>query len=141
HSAKQKSAGLKAGKSGPTVDLHEMKYDASKPLENLENENESTSLGSNNVPWDLLTLNKFLPKGILKIREPTEYFFDIHDPKFEVSNFCDNLSESLPAASSGTSENCTFDPHKRRSSINRPLRQSTLKVVSYKELPLNVIIE
>ncbi|KAL5054479.1 hypothetical protein RYX36_035161, partial [Vicia faba] len=134
NSAKQKSAGLRAGKSRPTIDLHEIKYDASQQLENMANENESTSLGSNNVAS--LRRQSTLFKHVNP--EQTEDFFDIHDSKFEVSNFCDNLSESLPAASNGTSENCTFDPHERRSSISRPLRQSALKVVSYNKVPLNM---
>lgn len=49
HSAKWNSVGFKIGKSVPTKDLHEITYDVSQPLENLENENESTSLGSNVV--------------------------------------------------------------------------------------------
>ncbi|KAL5069250.1 hypothetical protein RYX36_020137 [Vicia faba] len=161
HSAKRKSAGLKAGKSRPTEDLHEIKYDVSQPLEEtLANENESTSLGSNDVARQVTeSLGPTNTQQVLAKRnienkrhslrrqsalfkhvnpEPTEDFFDIDDPKFEVSNLCDNSSESLPAASSGTSENCTLDPRERRSSISRPSRRSALKVVSYKEVPLNV---
>jgi hypothetical protein len=73
--------------------------------------------------------------------EPSEDFFDVDDPKFEVSNICDDISESLPAASSATSENnaCAPGPQEvRRSSIGRPLRRSAVKVVSYKVVPLNV---
>jgi hypothetical protein len=73
--------------------------------------------------------------------EPSEDFFDVDDPKFEVSNICDDISESLPTASSATSENnaCAPGPQEvRRSSIGRPLRRSAVKVVSYKEVPLNV---
>lgn len=37
---------MKAGKSGSTEEVFEIKYDASHPLESLANEKESTSLGS-----------------------------------------------------------------------------------------------
>ncbi|XP_058742033.1 shugoshin-1-like [Vicia villosa] len=159
-SARRKSAGLKAGKLGSTEDSHETKYDASQPLENLANENESTSLGSNDVVrQDTESLGPTNTQQVLAKRntenkrhssrrqsalfkhvnpEPAEDFFDIDDPKFEVSNLCDNLSESLPTVSSRTSENCPLDPHERRSSIGRPSRRSALKVVSYKEAPINV---
>lgn len=73
--------------------------------------------------------------------EPAEDFFDTEDPKFEVSNLCDDMSESLPTASSETSENnaCTLDPQvTRRSSIGRPSRRSAVKVVSYREVPINL---
>ncbi|CAK8572948.1 unnamed protein product [Lathyrus sativus] len=159
-SARRKSTGLKAEKSGRTEDLPEIKYDASQPLENLANENESTSLGSNDVvrqdteslgPTN--TQQALAKKNIENKRhslrrqsslfkhgnpETAEDFFDIDDPKFEVSSLCDNLPESLPTASSCTSENCALDPRERRSSISRPSRRSALKVVSYKEVPLNV---
>ncbi|CAL5209026.1 unnamed protein product [Lathyrus oleraceus] len=160
HSARRNTAGFKAGKSGPIEDLHEIKYDASQPLENLANENGSTSLGSNDVVrQDTECLETTNTQQVLVKRnienkrhslrrqsalfkhgnpEPAEDFFDIDDPKFEVSNLCDNLSESLPTASDHTSDNCALDPHERRSSISRPLRRSALKVVSYKEVPLNV---
>ena len=79
--------------------------------------------------------------------EPTEDFFEIDDAKFAVSHLCDNMSEKNgPITSSVTSgqenkENnaCTSDPwENRRSSVGRPLRRTVEKVVSYKEVPLNV---
>ncbi|WJX20108.1 hypothetical protein P8452_09701 [Trifolium repens] len=165
YSTRRKSAAVKAGKPGPTDDLFEINNDALHLPENLANKTESTSLGSKvhdvagqdtessgptnteQVPAKKNIENKrhslrrqsalFKPEN----PEPSEDFFDVDDPKFEVSNICDDISESLPTASSATSENnaCAPGPQEvRRSSIGRPLRRSAVKVVSYKEVPLNV---
>lgn len=164
-SSRRKSAALKAGKSGSTEDAFEINYDASHPLESLANENESTSLGSKvhdvagqdtessgpaNTEQVLAERNVENKRHSLRRQsalfrpekpEPAEDFFDTEDPKFEVSNLCDDMSESLPTASSETSENnaCTLDPQvTRRSSIGRPSRRSAVKVVSYREVPINL---
>ncbi|KEH43299.1 putative shugoshin [Medicago truncatula] len=164
-SSRRKSAALKAGKSGSTEEVFEIKYDASHPLESLANENESTSLGSKvhdvagqdtessgpaNTEQVLAKRNVENKRHSLRRQsalfrpekpEPAEDFFDTEDPKFEVSNLCDDMSESLPTASSETSENnaCTLDPQvTRRSSIGRPSRRSAVKVVSYREVPINL---
>lgn len=164
-SLRRKSAALKAGKSGSTEEVFEIKYDASHPLESLANENESTSLGSKvhdvagqdtessgpaNTEQVLAERNVENKRHSLRRQsalfrpekpEPAEDFFDTEDPKFEVSNLCDDMSESLPTASSETSENnaCTLDPQvTRRSSIGRPSRRSAVKVVSYREVPINL---
>lgn len=76
--------------------------------------------------------------------KPTEDFFDIDDEKFAVSNLCDDMLEkSLPTTSNETSSQnniaCTSDPREiRRSSVGRPMRRTAEKVVSYKEIPLNI---
>lgn len=164
-SSRRKSAALKAGKSGSTEEVFEIKYDASHPLESLANEKESTSLGSKvhdvagqdtessgpaNTEQVLAERNVENKRHSLRRQsalfrpekpEPAEDFFDTEDPKFEVSNLCDDMSESLPTASSETSENnaCTLDPQvTRRSSIGRPSRRSAVKVVSYREVPINL---
>lgn len=164
-SSRRKSAALKAGKSGSTEEVFEIKYDASHPLESLANENESTSLGfkvhdvagQNTESSGPANTEQVLAKRNVENKrhslrrqsalfrpekpEPAEDFFDTEDPKFEVSNLCDDMSESLPTASSETSENnaCTLDPQvTRRSSIGRPSRRSAVKVVSYREVPINL---
>lgn len=164
-SSRRKSAALKAGKSGSTEVVFEIKYDASHPLESLANENESTSLGfkvhdvagQNTESSGPANTEQVLAKRNVENKrhslrrqsalfrpekpEPAEDFFDTEDPKFEVSNLCDDMSESLPTASSETSENnaCTLDPQvTRRSSIGRPSRRSAVKVVSYREVPINL---
>lgn len=76
--------------------------------------------------------------------EPTEDFFEVDDAKFPASHICADMSEqSHPTTSSVTSgqENntCVCDPREiRRSSVGRPSRRSAGKVVSYKEIPVNV---
>nr|KYP60691.1 Shugoshin-1 [Cajanus cajan] len=129
---------------------------------------------------DLLTLDKLMPKRILKKRgkhilplseylptckqlydslhsmrrqsnrfrpekpEATEDLFETDDAKFSVSQLSDNMSEEIcPTTSSVTcgQENncCTIEPQEtRRSSVGRPLRRTVEKIVSYKEVPLNV---
>ncbi|XP_027364636.1 SHUGOSHIN 2-like [Abrus precatorius] len=85
---------------------------------------------------------KFRPEN----PEPTEDFFKIDDTKFNVSHLCDNMSEKIHLTTSSVSGQeykeynaCTFEPQElRRSSVGRPLRRSVEKVVSYKEIPLNV---
>ncbi|CAL0321216.1 unnamed protein product [Lupinus luteus] len=83
---------------------------------------------------------RFKPENV----EPTEDSFEIDDAKFVISRLCDDMSEkSDPTTSSLTSgeENnaCKSDPWEiRRSSVGRPMRQSVVKIQSYKEVPLNV---
>ncbi|CAJ2629349.1 unnamed protein product [Trifolium pratense] len=161
YSSRRKSAALKAGKLGPTDDLFEINNDALHLPENLANKTESTSLGSkvHDVAGQDTECNSSGPtnteqvpakKNIENKRhslrrqsalfrpenpEPSEDFFDVNNPKFEVSNLCDDIAESA------TSENnaCAPGPQEiRRSSIGRPLRRSAVKIVSYKEIPLNV---
>ncbi|RDY12249.1 Shugoshin 1 [Mucuna pruriens] len=170
YSLRRQSTGLKAEKPEPTKDLlevDEVKDDVSHLQENLANENEPTSLGSNvhdeareatessgptNTEQVLAKkniqkrhsmrrqTNRFRPEN----PEPTEDFFEIDDAKFNVSQLSDNMLEkNCPTTSTVTSgqENngCTFEPQEtRRSSIGRPLRRTVEKVVSYKEAPLNV---
>ncbi|KAE9612149.1 hypothetical protein Lal_00022302 [Lupinus albus] len=79
--------------------------------------------------------------------EPAIDSFEIDDAKFAISLLCDDMSEkSGPTSSSLNSgqENIEndgrrFDPREiRRSSVGRPLRQSVVKIQSYKEIPLNM---
>lgn len=84
--------------------------------------------------------NRFRPGN----PEPAEDFFKIDDAKFTVSQLSDNMSEkNCPTTSTVTSEQendaCTFEPQEtRRSSVGRPLRRTVEKIVSYKEVPLNL---
>ncbi|XP_019459513.1 PREDICTED: shugoshin-1-like isoform X2 [Lupinus angustifolius] len=83
---------------------------------------------------------RFKPENL----EPTEDSFKIDDAKFAISHLCDDMSEkSGPTTSSLTSGEvnnaCKSDPWEiRRSSVGRPVRQSVVKIQSYKEVPLNV---
>ncbi|XP_020222686.1 SHUGOSHIN 2 isoform X2 [Cajanus cajan] len=84
--------------------------------------------------------NRFRPEK----PEATEDLFETDDAKFSVSQLSDNMSEEIcPTTSSVTcgQENncCTIEPQEtRRSSVGRPLRRTVEKIVSYKEVPLNV---
>ncbi|XP_057736019.1 SHUGOSHIN 2 [Arachis stenosperma] len=77
--------------------------------------------------------------------EATEDSFEVDDAKFAVSHLSGNVSDkSAPMISSETSqqenkETCTSNPWEtRRSSVGRPMRQTVGKVVSYKEIPVNM---
>ncbi|XP_019441061.1 PREDICTED: shugoshin-1-like isoform X2 [Lupinus angustifolius] len=85
---------------------------------------------------------RFKPENL----EPAIDSFEIDDAKFAISLLCDDMSEkSVPTSSSLNSgqenvenDGCKFDPREiRRSSVGRPLRQSVVKIQSYKEVPLN----
>lgn len=148
---------VKQVKSVPNEDLIEVdkvKYDASHLRENLANENASTSLGSkvhdvareDTEPSEPTNPEKVhAKKNIekrLSLRRQSARFkdedpFNLDDAKFKVSNLCDSLSEkSLPTAANAENNACVQEL--RRSSIGRPLRQSTVKITSYKEIPINV---
>ncbi|KAK7356544.1 hypothetical protein VNO80_15817 [Phaseolus coccineus] len=76
--------------------------------------------------------------------EPTEDSFELNDAKLNVSQSSDNMSEKWCPTSTITSagqenNSCSFESQEtRRSSVGRPLRRTVEKVVSYKEVPLNV---
>ncbi|KAL2949522.1 hypothetical protein AAZX31_20G180800 [Glycine max] len=151
-----------------SLEVVEVKDDISHLQENLANENGPTSLGSkvhdeareateSSRPTN--TEQVHVKKNIEKKRqsmrrqtnrfrpgnpEPAEDFFKIDDAKFTVSQLSDNMSEkNCPTTSTVTSEQendaCTFEPQEtRRSSVGRPLRRTVEKIVSYKEVPLNL---
>ncbi|BAT94620.1 hypothetical protein VIGAN_08123900 [Vigna angularis var. angularis] len=97
---------------------------------NIENKRKSTRRQT----------NRFKPEN----PEPTEDLFVLDDAKFNVSQISDGMSEKCCPTStiitSGQENNsCSFKSGEtRRSSVGRPLRRTVEKVVSYKEVPLNV---
>ncbi|XP_061362270.1 shugoshin-1 [Gastrolobium bilobum] len=158
----------KPGPREDFFEADQIKYDVSHLEENLANENGPTSLGSkvhekarenaeSSGPTN--TEQAHAKKNVEKKRhslrrqsasfrpespEPTEDLFEVDDAKFAISHLGDNMSEkSRPTTSSVTSgqenNSSTVDPQEiRRSSVGRPLRRTVEKVVSYKEVPLNV---
>ncbi|XP_057424496.1 SHUGOSHIN 1 [Lotus japonicus] len=167
YSLRRQSAGLQAEKSQPTEDseVAQVKYDVAHLQENLENENGPTSSevheeakedaessgpanteqvhAKKNIENKRQSLRRqssmFKPENL----EPTEDFFEVDDAKFPVLCATDMSEQSHPTTSSVTSgqENntCVYDPREiRRSSVGRPSRRSAVKVVSYKEIPVNV---
>ncbi|CAL0316788.1 unnamed protein product [Lupinus luteus] len=86
---------------------------------------------------------RFKPENL----EPAIDSFEIDDAKFAISLLCDDISEkSGPKSSSLNSgqksienDGFKFDPREiRRSSVGRPLRQSVMKIQSYKEVPIKL---
>ncbi|XP_017435478.1 SHUGOSHIN 2 isoform X1 [Vigna angularis] len=166
YSLRRQSAGLKDEKPESTedfVEVVEVQDDISKA-----NESGSTSLGSkvhdearetteSSIPTNTEPVhakknienkrkstrrqtNRFKPEN----PEPTEDLFVLDDAKFNVSQISDGMSEKCCPTStiitSGQENNsCSFKSGEtRRSSVGRPLRRTVEKVVSYKEVPLNV---
>ncbi|XP_047157644.1 SHUGOSHIN 2 isoform X1 [Vigna umbellata] len=166
YSLRRQSAGLKDEKPESTedfVEVVEVQDDISKA-----NESGSTSLGSkvhdearettessrptntepvhakknieNKRKSTRRQTNRFKPEN----PEPTEDLFVLDDAKFNVSQISDGMSEKCCPTStiitSGQENNsCSFKSGEtRRSSVGRPLRRTVEKVVSYKEVPLNV---
>lgn len=83
--------------------------------------------------------NRFKPEN----PEPTEDLIVLDDAKFNVSQLSDDVSEKCCPTSTLTSgqenNSCSFESQdNRRSSVGRPLRRTVEKVVSYKEVPINV---
>ncbi|XP_014512616.1 SHUGOSHIN 2 isoform X2 [Vigna radiata var. radiata] len=165
YSLRRQSTGLKDEKPEPTEDFMEVVEvhdDISKA-----NESGTTSLGSKVHDEARETTESSRPtntepihtkKNIEKKRkstrrqtnrfkpenpEPTEDLFVLDDAKFNVSQISDDMSEKCCPTSTITSgqenNSCSFvSGETRRSSVGRPLRRTVEKVVSYKEVPLNV---
>ncbi|TKY51757.1 Shugoshin-1 protein [Spatholobus suberectus] len=150
------------------LEVDEVKDDISRLQENLANENGPTSLGSKvhdeareatessgPTNTEQFHAKKNIEKRRLSVKrqtdrfrpakpEPAEDLFEIDDAKFNVSHLSDNMLEKIcPTTStvnSGQENNaCKFEPQEtRRSSVGRPVRRTVEKIVSYKEVPLNV---
>ncbi|WVY98025.1 hypothetical protein V8G54_030176 [Vigna mungo] len=165
YSLRRQSTGLKDEKPEPTedfVEVVEVQDDIPKA-----NESGTTSLGSKVHDEVRETTESSRPtntepvhtkKNIEKKRkstrrqtnrfkpenpEPTEDLFVLDDAKFNVSQISDDMSEKCCPTSTITSgqenNSCSFvSGETRRSSVGRPLRRTVEKVVSYKEVPLNV---
>ncbi|XP_068491392.1 SHUGOSHIN 2 isoform X4 [Phaseolus vulgaris] len=84
--------------------------------------------------------NRFKPEN----PEPTEDSFELNDSKVNVSQLSDNMSEkccptsTITSAGQENNSGSLVSQETRRSSVGRPLRRTVEKVVSYKEVPLNV---
>ncbi|KAE9589810.1 putative shugoshin [Lupinus albus] len=168
YSLRRQSKAEKPSPSEDFFEVDEIRYDVIPPQECLANEIEQTSLpskvheearensessGATNSEQVRAKKNiekkrpsfrrqsaRFKPENL----EPTEDSFEVDDAKYTISHLCDDISEkSGPTESSLTSgqqnKACKSDPWEiRRSSVGRPMRQSVVKIQSYKEVPLNV---
>ncbi|XP_027934856.1 SHUGOSHIN 2-like isoform X2 [Vigna unguiculata] len=165
YSLRRQSTGLKDEKPEPTedsVEVVEVKKDISKANESGTTSLESkvhdeareateSSRPTNTEPVHAKKnienkrnstrrqTNRFKPEN----PEPTEDLIVLDDAKFNVSQLSDDVSEKCCPTSTLTSgqenNSCSFESQEnRRSSVGRPLRRTVEKVVSYKEVPINV---